>query len=139
MSVNDDEVPVFYPDARDGLLTSAADTKRKAFLHFDLFLQGYCKQIGIDVVRGEDIPYHGIPRKPTEKLISEFWGDLFGAFITYLGKHARAGCNPQSPRISKNTAAGYCSADFFTETKFRNDPAIPVFQKAPYKKLTDKS
>jgi hypothetical protein len=28
--------------------------------------------------------------------------------------------------------------NFFTETKFRNDPAIPVFQKAPFKKLTDK-
>ena len=56
MSNDDDEVPVFYADARDGLLTSAADNQRKALKHFNYFLVGYCKQIGIGVVRGEDIP-----------------------------------------------------------------------------------
>ena len=50
------EAPVFYPDARDGLLTSAADARRKALKHLDCFLVGYCKQINIKQVKGDDIP-----------------------------------------------------------------------------------
>jgi hypothetical protein len=138
--MSDDEPTVFYPDARDGLLTSAADTRRKALKHLDYILEGYCVQIGIKAVKGDDIPYHGIPSKSTDKAISEFWDNLIGAFVTYLGKHARAACNPTGQRIGRSTAAGYCSAvkNYYTDTKFRTDPPIPVFQKAAFKKLTDK-
>ena len=90
-----DENLVFYADARDGLLTSAADARRKALKHLDCFLEGYCVQIGIKVVKSKDIPYRGIPRKSTNKAVFEFWDNLMGAFVTYLGKHARAACNPQ--------------------------------------------
>lgn len=139
MQTEDEEPLLFYSDARDGLLTSAADKRRKALNHFNCFLQGYCKQIRIDVVKGDEIPYEGIPRQESEKSIFGFWDSLFGAFVTYLGKHATAGCNPKAPRISKNTAAGYCSAVkiYFLE-KFRNEPSIPIFQKANAKRLADK-
>lgn len=110
MSANEEEPPVFYPDARDGLLTSATDARRKALLHFDHFLRGHCKQIDIPVVKGEDTPHHGILRKQTEKEIFAWWDTLLGAFVTHLGKHARASCNPKVPRISRSTATGHCSA-----------------------------
>ena len=104
--MSDDEEPsVFYRDARDGLLTSAADKQRKALNHFTYFLKGYCVQIGIDVVEAKDIPYCGIPRKGSNKAIFEFWDALMGAFITYMGSHARSGCNPKGQRISLNTVS----------------------------------
>jgi hypothetical protein len=138
---DDGESPVFYPNARDGLLTSAAEARGKALKHFDCFLEGYCVQIGIEKVKGEDIPYRGLPRKATNKAVSEFWDNLMGAFVTYLGKHARAACNPKGQRIGKSTAVGYCGAvkNFFTDTKFRTEQPIPVFQKAAFRKLTDKA
>ena len=140
MSNEEDDAPVFYADARDGLLTSAADARRKALKHFNYFLQGCCIQIGINAVKGEDLPYHGIPRKTTEKEISEFWDNTMGAFVTYLGKHARAGCNSEGPRIGRSTAAGCCSAvkNYFATDVFRTKKPIPVFQKLPFRKLTDK-
>jgi len=141
MSSNEeDDTPVFYADARGGLLTSAADARRKALKHFNYFLQGHCIQIGINVVKGEDLPYHGIPRKTTEKEISEFWDNIMGAFVTCLGKHARAGCNSEGPRIGRSAAAGCCSAfkNHFATDVFRTEKPIPVFQKLPFRKLTDK-
>ena len=137
---DDDETPVFCADARDGLLTSAADARRKALKHFDCFLVGCCRQIGIETVKGEDTPCHGLSREPTtEKEIFKFWDDLFGAFITYLGKHARAGCNPTGPRIGRSTAAGCASAvkNCFVDV-FRLEKPIPILQKSQFKKLTDK-
>ncbi|KAG7373441.1 hypothetical protein IV203_034165 [Nitzschia inconspicua] len=121
---------VFYRDTRDGLLTSAADKQRKALKHLNYFLEGYCVQIGIGVVKAEDIPYHGISLKASEKEAFEFWDKLYGAFTTYLGSHARSGCNPKGQRISPNTADGYLSSTkAFFVNKFRIEPAIPVFQK----------
>lgn len=141
-SSDDDEQPptVFYVDARDGLLGSSADARRKALKHLDYFLEGYCVQIGVDVVKGEDLPYRGLPRKTSNKAVFEFWGNLMGAFVTYLGKHARAACNPKGQRISGSTAMGYLSGvkNYFLDTKFRTEEPVPVFQKAQFRKLTDK-
>jgi hypothetical protein len=97
-------------------------------------------QIGIKTVKGGDIPYRGVPHKLTDKAVSEFWDNLMGAFVTYLGKHARAACKPTGQRIGKSTAIGYCSTvkNFFAGTKFQTEPPIPVFQKAVFRKLTDK-
>jgi hypothetical protein len=99
-----------------------------------------CVQIGIEKVKGEDIPYRDLPSKATNKAVSEFWDNLMDAFVTYLGKHARAACNPKGQRIGKSTAVGYCGAvkNFLTDTKFQTEKPIPVFQKAAFRKLTDK-
>jgi hypothetical protein len=136
----DDEF-TFYKDARDGLLTSAADKRRKALNHFDYFLQGYCAQNGIiKTMKGADIPYHGIPGNSTEKSIAEFWDDLIGRFVRYMGEHARAACNPAGPRLGRSTAVGYCSAvkTYFID-KFRMEAPIPVFSSpGVFKGLTDK-
>jgi hypothetical protein len=47
--MSDDEEPnIFYHDARDGILTSAADKQRKALKHFDYLgasLIPYCGNI----------------------------------------------------------------------------------------------
>jgi hypothetical protein len=108
---DDDEIPVFYPDARDSLLTSAADARCKALKHFDYFLEGYCVQIGIKTVKGGDIPYHGVPHKLTDKAVSEFWDNLMGAFVTYLGKHARAACKPTGQHLQ---SAFFPSGHYFS-------------------------
>lgn len=107
---DEEEVSVFYRDARDGLLTSAADKQRKALKHFDYFLEGYCVQIGVEVVKADDISYRGISLEGSEKDASAFWDKLYGAFTTYMGNHARSGCNPKGQRISLNTADGYTFA-----------------------------
>ena len=62
-----------------------------------------------------------------------------GSFVTYLGQHARAACNPRGPRIKKSGADGQNSAmkTYFT-TKFRNEPPIPIFEKQSWKKLRQK-
>jgi len=138
-SSDDDEPSVFCRDARDGLLTSAADKQRKALNHFNCFLKGHCLQIGIDVVEAKDIPYKGTPRKSTNKAVNEFWDKIIGAFITCMGSHARSGCNSNGQRISLNTADG-CSSSvkaYFTN-KFRTELAIPVFQKQQWAKLREK-
>ena len=65
---------------------------------------------------------------------------MFGAFATYLGKHAQAACSPKSPRIGKSSAKSYFSdaKNYFAACKFRNDPPIPTFLKASFKKLNAK-
>ena len=129
-SDEDGEPNIFYRNARDGLLTSAADKQRKALKHFDQFLKGYCIQIGIKTVQAKDIPYRGTPRRSSNKSIFEFWDALIGAFITYMGSHAKSGCNPKGQHISIKTADGYCSSVkvYFTN-KFRTETEILVFQK----------
>ena len=75
-SSDDDEPTVFYHNAGDTLLASAADKQRKTIKHFNFFLQGYCKQIGIPLVKAGDIPYAGIPAKTSNKEIFAFWDEL---------------------------------------------------------------
>jgi hypothetical protein len=105
--MSDDEEPnIFYRDARDGLLTSAADKQRKALKHFNYFLKGYCTQIGIEAVEAENIPYSGIPPGTSYKSISEWWDSCIGAFVTYMGSHAKSGCNPKGQHLSRTTADG---------------------------------
>ena len=77
-----------YTDARDYKLASAEKKEKLALNHFNHFLEGYCLQIGIDIVKAEAIPYHGIPRQED---IFSWWGQLIGAFITYMGAHATRG------------------------------------------------
>jgi len=131
--------PVFYPDARDDLNASAANKERLALNHFNYFLKTYCVQIGINVVEAVAIPYHGIPRKSSNKAVFEFWDLMIGAFITYMGNHARIGCNPEAERLKRGSAAQYCSSvkGFFVN-KFRNEPVIPVFQDKQWSKLMTK-
>ncbi|KAG7356503.1 hypothetical protein IV203_001189 [Nitzschia inconspicua] len=70
--MSDDEEPnVSYRDARDGLLTSAADKQRKALNHFTYFLKGYCVQIGIHVVEAKYPTAASLQKDPT-KLSSSF-------------------------------------------------------------------
>jgi hypothetical protein len=146
MSDDDDDEPnVFYRDARDGLLTSAADKKRKALNHFTYFLKGYCVQIGVKAVKADGVPYHGLLLHETHlsqaalKSIFAFWDDCIGAFMTYMGSHARAGCNPKGQRISQSTAEGYSSSvKVYLTNKFRTETAIPVFQKLQWNKLREK-
>ena len=83
--------PVFYADARDDLNASAANKERLALNHFNYFLKDYLGHIGLNVVEAAVIPYHGIPRKSSNKAILEFWDLMIGAFITYMGNHARIG------------------------------------------------
>jgi len=130
---------VFYADVRDDLNASAASKEKQALNHFNHFLKDYCGQIGIDVVEAASIPYRGIPRKPSNKAVLEFWDLMIGAFITYMGNHARIGCDPEAERLKRGTAAQYCSSvkGFFVN-KFRNDPAIPVFQDKQWSKLMTK-
>jgi hypothetical protein len=33
---------------------------------------------------------------------------MFGAFITYVGNHAKCGCDPEGERLKQGTAAEYC-------------------------------
>jgi len=136
-----DDRTIFYHDARaeQGLLTSAADKQRKALKHFDCFLENYSVQIGVNVVESSDIPYDGLPPKTSSKDIFEFWDRMIGAFITYMGQHAKSGCNPRGNPLSQNTAEGYCSSVkvYFT-TKFRHEHSIPVFQPEQWRILRDK-
>ena len=139
MSEDEEESNVFYRHACAGLLTSADDKQRKSLKHFDYFLRGYCTQIGITVVKHDDIPYLGIPRRASNKEAFEFWDGMIGAFITYMGSHAKAACNPKGERLSCGTADGYSSSvKMFFTNKFRNDDPIPVFQKMQWAKLREK-
>lgn len=139
MSEEEEERTVFYHHAQDGMLTSAIQKQRNAIKHFDYFLEGYCRQINIRRVSAEQIPYNGIPHKSDRKDVSKFWDSMMGAFVTYIGSHARQGCDPKKDLVAKNTADGYCSSvkAFFTN-KFRHDEEIPVFRKDQWKKLRDK-
>ena len=85
--------PVFYADARDDLNASAANKERLALNHFNNFLKDYLDHIGINVVEAAAVPYHDgiIPRKSSNKAVLEFWDLMIGAFITYMGNHARIG------------------------------------------------
>ena len=133
--------PLVYADARDDLNVSAANKERLALNHFNFFLQTYCPQIGIDVVVADDIPYRGLPKKSnrSNKLVFEFWDLMIGAFVTYMGNHAKIGCDPEADRLKRGSAAQYCSSvkGFFTN-KFRNEPEITVFQDKQWKKLMTK-
>ena len=93
--------PLVYADARDELNASAANKERLALNHFNFFLQTYCPQIGIDVAVADDIPCRGLPKKSSRssKLVFEFWDLMIGAFITYMGNHARIGCDPEAERL----------------------------------------
>ena len=93
--------PLVYADARDELNASAANKERLALNHFNFFLQTYCPQIGIDVAVADDIPYRGLPKKSnrSNKAVLEFWDLMIGAFITYMGNHARIGCDPEAERL----------------------------------------
>jgi len=72
----DEEPSVFYHHASGALLTSAADKQDKALKHFNFFLEGYCVQIGIKVVKAKEIPFRGIPCKTSNKAVFEFWDVL---------------------------------------------------------------
>ena len=89
-----DDEPLFYSHALDSLLGSAEDKRHQSLKHLKYFLIRYCKQIGIPVVKADEIPHQEIPPHSNDKEISIFWDKMFGAFTTYLGKHARAACNP---------------------------------------------
>jgi len=136
-----DDRTVFYHDARDGqgLLTSAADKQRKAIKHFNCFLEKCRLQIDVDEFEASDIPFNGLPPKESTKEVFEFWDKMIGAFITYMGQHAKSGCNPRGNPLSQATAEGYCSSVkvYFT-TKFRNEHSIPVFQQEQWRILRDK-
>ena len=126
----------FYGDAHDDLLASSADKQSNALSHFNHFLKAYCVQIGIKIVEAATIPYHGIPRKTSKKAIFEFWDMMIGAFFTYMGTSAMCYLDPKGRRLSYQSATQYCSSVkvYFTN-KFRNKPAIPVFQPKQWKKL----
>ena len=64
---------------------------------------------------------------------------MIGAFVTYMGNHAKIGCDPEADRLKRGSAAQYCSSvkGFFTN-KFRNEPEITVFQDKQWKKLMTK-
>jgi hypothetical protein len=65
---------------------------------------------------------------------------MISAFVTYMGNHARIGCNPDAERLKQGSAAQYCSSvkSFFVN-KFRNEPVIPVLQdKEQWSKLMTK-
>jgi hypothetical protein len=129
--MSDDEDEPFTVDARTYLFMSAAAREKKAFNYFNRFLEGYCIQIGIDVVEdGTTIPYHGIPRKASEKDVFAFWDEMFGNFIYYMGNKTT---------LAESSAEQYCSGvkTHFT-TKFRTEPKIPIFQPCPWRQLTDK-
>jgi hypothetical protein len=128
--------PTTYADARDDLLASAADKQSNALAHFNYFLKTYCVQIGIKIVEAVTIPYHGIPRKTSKKAIFEFWDMMIGAFFTYMGSSAMCYLDPKGRHLSYQSATQYCSSVkvYFTN-KFRNEPAIPVFQSEQWKKL----
>lgn len=127
---------IIYTDALDDKLASAEKKEKLALNHFNHFLEGYCPQIGIDIVKADDIPYHGIPRQAE---VFVWWGKLIGAFITYMGAHATRGRNPDSKRLSKGSADQYTSSvKTYPEDRFRNDPPIPVLQKAQWSKLKEK-
>ena len=130
---------VYYGDARDDLNASAANKERLALNHFDYFLKGHCVQIGIDIVEADSIPYRGIPRKSSNKLLFEFWDLMIGAFVTYRGNHARCECNPEKPRLKRGTAQQHCSSvRSFFNNKFRNEADIPVLQDKQWSKLMTK-
>ncbi|CAB9500266.1 expressed unknown protein [Seminavis robusta] len=120
----------FTVDARTCLFTSAADRRKKAMKHFNRFLEGYCIQIGIDVVTANDIPYRGIQIKKSSKAIAEFWSSLFGNFIYYIANKTD---------LAKSSAEQYCSGmKVFFVHKFRNENDIPVFQRDKWRELLDK-
>jgi hypothetical protein len=132
-------VSVFYANARDDLNASAANKERQALNHFNHFIKTYCVQSGIDVVVANAIPYQGIPRKSSDKAVLEFWDLMIGAFVTYMGNHARIGCNPEAEHLKQGSAAQYCSSvkSLFVN-KFRNKPVIPMFQDKQWSKLMTK-
>eukprot|EP00934_Nitzschia_sp_Nitz4_P005655 Nitzschia sp. Nitz4//scaffold151_size53849//51193//51936//NITZ4_006733-RA/size53849-processed-gene-0.66-mRNA-1//1//CDS//3329537174//5645//frame0 len=140
MSDDDEQLTVFYHDAREGLLSSADNKRKKALKHFTFFFQKYCKQIGVDFVEASDIPYHGLfPSVEESNDAIEFWDRLWGAFVTYLGTDANAGCKPNGARIGQATAEGYCSScKVYFEDRFRTKPELPVFQEKQWKKLREK-
>jgi len=116
-------------DSQDDLNASAANKERLALNHFDCFLKGHCVQIGIDIVEADSIPCCRIPRKSSNKLLFEFWDLMIGAFVTYMGNHARHECKPEKPRLEHGTAQQHCSSvRSFFNNKFRNEADIPVLQ-----------
>ncbi|CAB9520674.1 expressed unknown protein [Seminavis robusta] len=98
--MSDDEDEPFTADARTCLFTSAANRRKKALKYFNRFLEGYCVQIGIDVVEADAIPYRGIPRTTSTKAVFKFWDDIFANFIYYMGNKTD---------LAKSSAEQYCS------------------------------
>ena len=123
--------PTFFEDARDDLNASAANKEKLALNHFNYFLKTYCLQNGVAVVEASSIPYGGLGtgRKPSKKVIFEFWDLMFGAFVTYIGNHAKHGCDPEGERLKRGTATQYSSAARgYFNNKFRNEDSIPVLR-----------
>ena len=86
--------PDFFVDARDDLLLKSSEKQKNALNHFNCFLKKCCLQIGIMAVEAAAIPFQGIPRKSSNKLVFEFWDKMIGAFVTHMATSARIGCNP---------------------------------------------
>ena len=103
-SESSDDPPAFYEDARDELLVSAENKQSNALKHFEFFLQGHCIQIGVSVVKPEDVPCHGLSSNATSKDIDAFWDKLFGAFFSHLGATAKVRLDPKGPRLACQTA-----------------------------------
>lgn len=101
--------PISYGDARDELLVSAENKQSNALNHFNFYLKRYCVQIGVTVVKAEDIPYHGLglPPSAASKDINEFWDKLLGAFFSYLGTAAKVRLDPKGPRLAYQSATEY--------------------------------
>jgi len=140
--LDDDQQPtIFYHDAREGLLSSAANKRKKALKHFNHFLQKRCKQIGVDVVEADDIPYHGLLplAEESDDAAIDFWDKLWGAFIFYMGTEAKARCKSTGARMGQAAAEGHCSSvKVHLENKFRTKPELPVFRDKQWKKLREK-
>ena len=134
------EEPTYYEHALDDLLISSSGKQSKALAHFNYFLESYCRQIGVNVVKAEEIPYRGITDEPnpTNKAIYEFWDNMIGAFFTYMGTAAMCNLNPKGRRLAYQSATQYCSSVkvYFTN-RFRIETPIPVFHEHHWKKLRE--
>lgn len=119
-----DSSSTFCGDARDKPSSlSLTDKQVSALNHLNCFLETHCVQLGVNVVEADAIPHHGIPKRDTQEEIFKCWDAMFGAVFTHMGVCARHGCDLEAPCLSESTADQcFCN-------KFRNKPAIPVFQK----------
>ena len=74
-----------YKDAAEDRLASAASKQRNALNHFQLFLDDYLPQIFAETMAPEDIPYEGLSPSRSSKDTNEFWSQMMGCFVDYLG------------------------------------------------------
>jgi len=122
-----------FLDLRDN--NSSSNKTPAAIKQFNLFLEGYCKAKGYEIVKADQIPYTGLEGIHGVGEHERWWSDLIGNFFNYLAFDASK-YKKNKGLIAYDSATGYASAvKVFFLNRFRDKQPLLVFCDPSWRKL----